>query len=384
MYCKYVSEIVAVAITYLYLDALLYIEMVTTSKQFCPKCGKDTEAEGLCNACFADKYVVFQIPLVMDVKLCAKCPSYKIGENWIATKIDNYEDLAKKAAVKTIRLALDVSKEVQKPQITIVPEFTGPYLMVIHVTVTGSIEGRQVATSADVEGRVRKESCDVCSRVAGGYYEAVIQIRAEGRLPTKLEVDRCLKIIENVFVRAANSGDRLAFITDIFPLTEGADLYVGSNSCARQAARSITDEFGGSLIESPKLVGAVGGKGVYRVTYSVRLAEIVPGDIVKMGKKVILVEKMGKRTSGIDLATGQNTSAPEDVKLEKLASRHDAKKVVLVSVEGKSVQILDPETYQAINLRKPEFLTAEAGEEVWAIKISEGVFILPGGKRGKE
>ncbi|WP_424358684.1 60S ribosomal export protein NMD3 [Methanocella sp. MCL-LM] len=358
--------------------------MVTTSKLFCPRCGKETEAEGLCNACFADKYVVFQVPQTLDVKLCAKCPSYKIGELWIETNIDNYEDLAKKAAVKTVRTALSVSKEVEQPQITVVPEFTGPYMLVIHVTVTGAIEGRPVSTSADIEGRVRKETCDICSRMAGGYYEAVIQVRAEGRLPTKPEIDRCLKIIENVFVRSAKAGDRLAFITDIFPLSEGADLYVGSTACARQASRTIVDEFGGALIESPKLVGAVGGKGVYRVTFSVRLPEIVAGDIVRMRNQIVLVEKVGKRTSGVDLATGQNTSGPEDLKLEKIANRSEATRVVIVSEEGDSVQILDPETYQAVTIRRPVFLKAGPGEEVPVIKTREGLFILPGGGRGKE
>lgn len=358
--------------------------MVTTSKLFCPKCGKETEAEGLCNACFADKYVVFQVPLVLDVKICAKCPSYKIGEVWVETSLAEYEDLARKAAVKTVRMALSVNKEVDQPQITVVPELTGPYVVTVHVTVTGSIEGRPVSTTVDVEGRVRRETCDICSRIAGGYYEAVVQIRAEGRTPTKQEIDRCLKIIENVFVRASKTGDRLAFITDIFPLPEGADLYVGSTACARHASRTIVDEFGGSLIESPKLVGAVGGKGVYRVTFAVRLPEIVAGDIVRMRNQVVLVEKVGKRTSGVDLATGQNTSGPEDLKLDKIASRSEATRVVIVSEEGSSVQILDPETYQAVTIRRPAFLKAGPGDEVPVIKTKEGLFILPGGGRGKE
>jgi len=358
---------------------------VTTSKLFCPRCGKETEAEGLCNACFADKYVVFQVPQVLDVKICARCPSYRVGEAWVQTSLDQYEDLAKKAAAKTVRLALSVSKEVDGPQITVVPEFVGPYILKVHVTVTGAIEGRPVSTSAEVEARIRKETCDICSRIAGGYYEGIIQIRAENRAPTKIEVERCLKIIENTFVRAAKSGDRLAFITDVFPLPEGADVYVGSNTCARQACRAIVDDTGGSLLESPKLVGAVGGKGVYRVTFAVRLPEIIAGDIVKMRNQIVLVEKVGKRISGIDLATGHSTSAPEDEKLEKIASRTGARLAIIVSEEGDSIQILDPDTYQSVTIRKPLFLKAAPGEEVPVIKTGQEIFILPGGnKRGKE
>jgi nonsense-mediated mRNA decay protein 3 len=210
--------------------------MVTTSKMFCPKCGRETQEEGLCQTCFADKYVVFEMPQVLEVRICAKCPSYKIGDAWVDTSLPTYEELVKKATLKTVRLALEVGKQVHSPQITLVPEFTGPQILKVHVRVTGDIDGRPVSTEAAVEARVRKETCDICSRIAGGYYEGIIQIRAQDRFPTKDEVKRCLKIVENTIVRAARSGDRLAFITDVFPLPEGADVYIGSTACGRQAS----------------------------------------------------------------------------------------------------------------------------------------------------
>jgi nonsense-mediated mRNA decay protein 3 len=358
--------------------------MVTTSKLFCPKCGTETEEEGLCKACFTERYVVFEVPQVIEVKICAKCPSYKIGDTWVDTRIDTYEELAKKATSKTVRLALSVSKEVSKPQITVVPEFTSPQILKVHVVVSGDIRGRPVSTEAEVEARVRKESCDVCSRIAGGYFEGIIQIRAQDRFPTKEEVTRCLKVVENTIVRAAKAGDRLAFITDVFPLPEGADVYIGSTACGRQASRAIIDEYGGTVHEAPKLVGAKDGKDLYRITFAVRLPAIVQGDIVKMRGHVVLVEKLGKRVSGTDLLNGQPTSAPEDVKLEKISDRSKAIKTVLVSGDSNSVQILDPETYQAITIKRPAFLSKEPGEEVWAVKTPDGVFLLTGGSRGKE
>ena len=100
--------------------------MVTTSKLFCPKCGKGTEEEGLCKICFAERYVVFEVPRVLEVKICARCPSYKVGDAWVDTSIDTYEELAKKATSKTVRLALSVSKGVRSPQITVVPELQAP------------------------------------------------------------------------------------------------------------------------------------------------------------------------------------------------------------------------------------------------------------------
>jgi nonsense-mediated mRNA decay protein 3 len=358
--------------------------MVTTSKLFCPKCGRETQQEGLCEACFAEKYVVFEIPQVLEVKICAKCPSYKVGDAWVDTNLDTYEELAKRATLKTVKLALSVNKEVQHPRITVVPEFTSPQVLKVSVRVTGEIGNRPVSTDAEVEARVRKETCDICSRIAGGYYEGIIQIRAQDRFPTKEEVKKCLKVVENTIVRAAKAGDRLAFITDVFPLPEGADVYIGSSTCGRQASRAIIDEYGGTVTEAPKLVGAKDGKDLYRITFAVRLPSIIAGDIVKMRNQVVLVEKLGKRISGIDLANGQSTSAPEDIKLTKISDRSQAMKTVLVSEDANSVQLLDPVTYESVTVKRPAFLNRTPGEEVWVVKTPEGIFLLPGGSRGKE
>lgn len=338
----------------------------------------------MCKACFLEKYVVFEVPQVLDVRICAKCPSYRVGSAWVDTNLKTYEELAKRATAKTVKLALTVSKEVSKPQILLDSEFINPNILKVHVTVNGEIHGRTVSTEADVEARIRKETCDVCSRIAGGYYEGIVQIRAQDRFPTKQEVEKCLKIIEDTIIRAVKAGDRLAFITDVFPLPEGADIYIGSSICSRQASRAIVDEMGGTVIESPKLVGAKEGKDLYRITFSVRLPDIVAGDIVRMHGHPVLVEKVGKRISGTDLVSGFSTSVSEDTRLEKIASRSEAVKTVLVSEDADSVQILDPVTYESLTIKKPEFLSKSPGEEVWAIKTNEGVFLLPGGGRGKE
>lgn len=358
--------------------------MVTTSSLFCPRCGKETEQEGLCQACFLEKYVVFEVPRVIEATVCAKCPSYRVGELWVSTRLKTFEELAKKAASKNIRLLLKINKDVREPVVSIASDFVSPNILKARVTVEGSIEGRPVKTEADVEARVRKETCDVCSRIAGGYYEAIVQIRAQGRLPTKKEVQRCLKLADDVMVKAERSGDRLAFVSDVFELPEGMDIYVGSTVSARQISRAIVDELGGTIIESPKLVGAKEGKGLYRVTFAVRLPGIVPGDIVRMHGSLVFVEKAGRRISGIDLASGFSNSIPAEEEPEKVASASEGTSTVLVSGDAGSIQILDPVTYAPLTIKRPAFLNKKPGEDVRVIKTKYGVFLLPGGSRGEE
>jgi len=227
--------------------------MVITSSLFCPRCGRETQHEGLCEACFAEKYVVFEVPQVIEVVICAKCPSYKVGELWVTTKLKTYEELAKKAANRNIRTLLKVNKEVRDQAVTVSSDFINPNILRARVSVEGTIEGRHVRTEADVEARVRKETCDVCSRIAGGYYEAIVQVRAEGRLPAKKEVARCMKIADDIMVKAEKAGDRLAFVSDVMELPEGTDIYMGSTTSARQISRAIVNEMGGTIIRVPSL-----------------------------------------------------------------------------------------------------------------------------------
>jgi nonsense-mediated mRNA decay protein 3 len=358
--------------------------MVTTSSLFCPRCGRETQQEGLCDACFADKYVVFEVPQVMEAVVCAKCPAFKVGERWVLTKLNTYEELAKKAVSKNVRLAIKVNKEVRDPAIMLTSDFINPNILKARVSVDGTIEGRPVKTEAEVEVRVRRETCDICSRIAGGYYEAIIQIRATGRLPTKKELARCMKIADDHMVRAEKAGDRLAFISDIMELPEGTDIYMGSTTAARQISRAIVNDMGGTILESPKLVGEKEGKGLYRVTFAVRLPGIVQGDIVRMHNSLVIVEKVGRRISGMDLATGFSTSIEAEEEPPKVTSASEGMSTVLVSEDGNSIQILDPETYVPLTLRKPAFLNKKPGEDVRVIKTREGVFLLPGGGRGEE
>ena len=61
----------------------------------------------------------------------------------------------------------------------------------------------------------------------------------------------------------------------------------------------------------------------------------------------------------------------------RLGSRADAVTAVLVAIEADMVQVLDPETYETVLLKKPAFLHADAGSDVCVIKTAEGLFLLP-------
>jgi nonsense-mediated mRNA decay protein 3 len=249
----------------------------------------------------------------------------------------------------------------------------------VHVKAKANIEGVPTEAALDTEVRISWETCDTCSRISGGYFEGIVQIRADKRLPTQEELDRCREIAQDVAARSREKGERLAFIAKVVELDEGIDIYVGLSKLGKQICRTITDAFGGRFSESPKLVGQKNGEDLYRITFAIRLPEFVRGDIISADDTVVEVQSCGKHVSGIDLETGrrfiENFNDLMDIK--KLGRRQDAIPAVLVAEEDKVIQVLDPETYETVTVKRPEFLSAEPGSEIRIVKTVKGIYVLP-------
>jgi len=249
----------------------------------------------------------------------------------------------------------------------------------VHVSVSAVVSGLDVTAAADVEIRIKNETCDTCSRIAGGYYAGIVQLRANHRLISEKEVDRCIELADHLLKKLMEKGDRFAFISKIEELKEGVDLYIGSATSCKQVCRAIIRELGGSYTTSPSLVGRKDGEDLYRITCAMRLPEFIRGDIIAIRDLVIEVTHQDKQIHGIDLIDGRRVSlgAGMDAPAMKIGSRNDAMITVLVAIEGDTVQILDPETYETILLKNPVFLSEEAGNEGCVGKTNEGVFLLP-------
>ena len=244
------------------------------------------------------------------------------------------------------------------------------------VAVEAMVHGLAMASSCQIELRIKYESCMRCSRVSGGYYEGIIQIRAQNRKFNESELEQCVGIVQEVFSNAFRKGDDIAFISKEETVKGGIDLYVGSKPASRQACNAIIAKFGGTFAESQKLVGQKEGKDIYRVSFSMRLPEFIRGDIVLADGKVLEIHKYDKNVTGIELENGTRVVS-KFKHVEKIADRKDARKAVMTMIEGDTVQLLDPDTYIAVTIKKPMFLNAEPGSEVDIIKTLYGMYLLP-------
>ncbi|MDI3539477.1 MAG: ribosomal export protein [Methanolobus sp.] len=348
----------------------------------CPRCGKFTQGlvDGLCTDCFFKTSNLIEIPLVLYAKMCSTCGAQLARGRW------NNEHNIEEIVTQTVEDALLIHEKADDIELAVEPKQMTPHLYRAFIEANATILGEPVQQTAETEVRIVRIACDMCSRMSGKYFEAILQIRAARRYPTEEEKARCMSIINGTLGKMLKKGDRMAFISDTAEARDGIDLYMGSANATRIICKEIVSELGGGFTESSSLFGRKDGKEIYRMTFSLRLPEFMPGDIVELGKKVIEIRKFSKSVTGTDLIKSSRfSSSPDDMKGATLvAKRSTAKKAVVVSMEKDEMMLLDPDTYETVTVKVPVPFSASEGDEVPVIRASIGLVALPDEASRKE
>jgi NMD protein affecting ribosome stability and mRNA decay len=190
------------------------------------------------------------------------------------------QEAAKAAVLSALRLArfTDAGIEFARSE-----EAKGIYLrfetkpaareILIEVHASGKIheaQSKPITDSAQVVVEVKPTTCAVCGLMRAGYYEAILQVRGEKKIPAdKLEKMRRALISHADKVMRS---DRKIFISKVEEKPEGLDFYLSSISLARSMADILKDNFHAKVSETAKLIGQDrGGKRKFRVSVLARL-----------------------------------------------------------------------------------------------------------------
>jgi nonsense-mediated mRNA decay protein 3 len=202
----------------------------------CPKCGRSDREVKFLDAFCVDCYPFnLKIPDEVEIEFCKRCNRMRIKGEWMPYNRKKLErHIASKARgefesveynsekgefVFTVRKG-DVSVEVKKP-------FIFDKKVVI---------------------------CPDCSKIAGGYYESIIQLRGNRK-----KVAKYSKILTKMLKRRT-------FITKTEEKHGGVDIFAGSTRVVLEAVA----ELGLRAKITRKLVGTKEGKRAYRATFSIR------------------------------------------------------------------------------------------------------------------
>ncbi len=341
----------------------------------CPKCGKPTEGlvDGLCKDCFFRSSHLVEVPLVLYAKICSTCGARLSRGKW------NNDYSIPEIIVKTAEDELHIHEKADDVLVHIVPKEMTPHLYKVNIEAHASIMGEPIDQRVEAEVRIVRIACDMCSRISGSYFEAILQIRAANRYPGAEEKARCMNIIHTMLDKMLHKGDRMAFISNSAEDKDGIDLYMGSANATRIICKEMVSELGGSYSESSSVFGRKDGKEIYRMSFAMRLPEFMPGDIVEIKGKVVEIKKFSKFVTGTDLVKCTRfNSSPDDMKGAVLVGKRvNAKKAVVVSMETNEMMLLDPDTFETVTVKIPIPFSASSGDEVPVVRTSAGLLALP-------
>ena len=345
---------------------------------FCPECGStDKEMVGdICIDCFLKEFQMIELPERIEVQICSHCNS-KLEEGKWSDEFIPEEEIIYRALERNIKIA----DEVENEDINLEIDQIKGTIASCYVEVVGEVHGTQIDEVHETEVKLLKTVCPTCSKVQSGYYETVIQFRADSREIKPQEYKKADEVVERTLIKQSKK-DKLAYCPQIAKLKEGYDYYIGSFKTGKKVAEALTEEFGGIIKESPRLISEdkSTGKGLYRIWISVRIPEFEIGDFIKYENKIIQVSAITKSSvMGQELSNDKKHNIPmknmEDIELVKKASEIET--TTIISKSPSIIQILDPSDYSAVDLEmKEEFSDYNIGDEIRLIKIDDYIYLL--------
>ncbi len=202
----------------------------------CPKCGKSENEKDFIESFCSDCYTFnIKVPMHEEIKQCKKCDRIFVHGEWQKEKsaiINRFISKRCKGEFKEVTY-----DGIRKCAVFLIEK-----------------EDRQFFVEILIDIKFVKTMCSDCSRISGGYYEAIVQLRGDGK-----RIERYKKMIERLLKRTT-------FISKIENAKGGIDIYSGNT----KKTLIVLGQLGQRYIMTKKLIGTREGKRIYRTTFSIR------------------------------------------------------------------------------------------------------------------
>ena len=307
--------------------------------------------------------------------LCVRCPSRKVGKRW-----EEYGELDE-LLDSTVMDSLQADRNLNIHDVELTNREMDEHRRTVSVRVSGDVIGHELLREVSMELYLKKGVCQRCSRIAGRYFEGILQVRGEDAKLDHRVKDRIRNLVHDEIGRTSGK-DRASFISKEEDIHTGIDFYLGRSSDGRNLARLIGDRYGSKVKESSSLVGRREGKDFYRMTYLVRIPRFSPGDHIRFHDTVYRVLKIEPERVGLlDLRDG-NTKREERKNLrraEVLGGNELIERALVVSCgqAGGEVTIMNPRTFHSSVILVPDRVGMPAeGEETDVIIDGDDIYLI--------
>ncbi len=200
----------------------------------CPKCGKTSDKAAFIDAFCVECYPVnIRVPDKFEFEQCTRCGRARLRGEWGNAGERKISELV----LSKCRGDFENAK----------------YDMEKQVAVFTTRHGAKLERLIPLE--MIKTICPQCSRMSGGYFEAIIQLRGNRDRMEKYALMLIKRLEKKTFISKTDEKD------------EGLDIYVGNS----KAVVALIGGLGVKALITKKLVGRDQGKRLYRTTFLVRL-----------------------------------------------------------------------------------------------------------------
>jgi nonsense-mediated mRNA decay protein 3 len=340
--------------------------------RFCPKCGKRSEKDGLCNHCRVENTEWVTCDRRVKHIHCPACGAIKQMNTWTDTNRERSE-----LAPELARSAVHFHPDIKKPSVSVTVRDLSVNRSRATLAIKGVFYTLPVEKECTVEIVWQKEQCDRCNRITGSYYEGFVQVRADERLPSQYEIQTAGSIATQLEDSLLAGGERLSYISEITETKDGLDITVGSQHIGLLIVQGITAQLGGRYTTHPKLVGEKNGRQLFRITYLVRLPQYQKQDVVVIGKHYAEVEHSeAHRVRIFDLSEGRSRSVNTDLITRRVGNARLAELALVAYVSGDMIGVLDPASCTTTEFRLVQWLDVKAGDHVHILRDGNDLVLV--------
>ncbi|TFG29330.1 hypothetical protein EU527_16075 [Candidatus Thorarchaeota archaeon] len=352
----------------------------------CYLCGAAAIIDGLCASCYDKDHPLIEVSSPVSILSCKRCGSIKVPGGWkkISDKDLEFEELT----MLQMEIALQNEINILAKGVTLSLEEMKKLDRVSQILIIASGQSHEKLPPHDeeypVEIRFSYGTCTTCSMMSGGYYEAILQIRAEGRLLTDNEKEHLTQRVKDMTIARYKTDDK-AFITTIHDDKYGLDFYIGSEHLCKFIADEFERQYLAERKENYSLVGEdKAGNKKYRITILIKLPQFSIGDFVSIEAEPCQIINMARNAlTCFGLRRRErfsiNPKSPRWRTLEFIAPISTRRKFTVVThVYGQSVILMDDLTYESTEVDASLFDSdIETNTIVHGVIIEDELYLLP-------
>ena len=343
---------------------------------FCIACGAPPPltSERMCEACLRQRAELSRVPERIQQYRCSKCDSYEVRGRWSPMDYDDIADLR-------IRENLVAEERAKNVEVSFSVEVIDDRTCRLQIEVTGTIEGYQFDDQHEALLQTSNAVCTPCTRKAGSYFEATVQLRSAGRRLDDVELTHLRRTLDEM--RESMESDPMFFVTKEGAVTGGWDLQLGSKAMAKNWGRRLVKSFGGTIKGTSTVVGSNDGIDVTRLTLSYRKPAYDLDDVVRFRKQLWMVDGWqsdGPSLRRLDRYERSGASWRDMEKSIVVCPSREHHVVEVMNRDSSAVEVMDPIDYRIVTVALPY----DDDGETSRIRIGfiDGAWVaLPAGRR---